>query len=78
VIEVLGTVLAAASILPVVMKSVETCIITSLGLGALALLGVALATDTGHESRCWLAGFGVALTCMGVYLQRRRYLKEVM
>lgn len=77
-IEIVGLTLAVASILPVAMKSVETCVITTLGLGAMCLCGVALATDTGHDARWWLLGGGAVLTAVGVYLQRRRYLKEVV
>lgn len=69
--EVLGAVLATASILPVAMQRIDTCVVTSLGLGALCLCGVALATDTGHATRWWLLGGGVVLTALGIYLQRR-------
>lgn len=69
-IEVAGVALAVASILPVASRRVETCVTTSLGLGALCLLGVSLATGVGYiEARWWLLAAGVSMTSTGAYLQ---------
>lgn len=68
-IEIAGLALALASILPVALQRVETCVTTSIGLGALCILGIALATGTGHDSRWWLLGAGLVLTSLGGYLQ---------
>lgn len=70
-IEALGIALAVASILPVALQRFETCFTTALGLGALCLYGVAMATGTGNHTREWLLGGGVVLTLLGTYLQRR-------
>lgn len=74
-IEALGVALAVASILPVAMQRVETCITTALGLGALCLCGVAVATGTGHNAREWLLAAGLLLTALGLVLQRRRRVR---
>ena len=68
-IEIAGLALALASILPVALQRIETCVTTSIGLGALCILGIALATGTGHDSRWWLTIVGMSLTCLGGYLQ---------
>lgn len=68
-IEIVGVLLALASIFPVASQRVETCVTTSAGLGVLCMLGIALATGTGHDARWGLLVAGLVLTGIGGYLQ---------